>query len=303
MSSCTSFCCCLSVLYTLRTLVPIGGEEKVITDRGLCKAPARARPLNQHLVICPPPHTHTHTRTNIHNVSCSQRQCAVLLSVPVVNRISDVGAVQRCSERLVFFIHHRHLFTSFSGWSLSSASVFLAWSLTHSFQPLFKHRSLRFSFHFFPPHSLYNWEFGGPLSWTNNIRSLSKKSVAPQTRSLTVWSIACFCRHWMVRHKNAQHTETMLTELIKAGLWPSYDEAVKAITLELHYKAHDSNTREPLCSYCLISTNLNEVKPNNASLFWWGRIYYRTERPSSSRPPCDILCIYLLLILDLINAL
>ncbi|ROK35882.1 hypothetical protein DPX16_17625 [Anabarilius grahami] len=73
--------------------------------------------------------------------------------------------------------------------------------------------------------------------------------------------------HWMVRHKNAQHTETMLTELIKAGLRPSYDEAVKAITLELHYKAHDSNTREPLCSYCLISTNLNEVKPNTASLF------------------------------------
>lgn len=133
--------------------------------------------------------------------------------------------------------------------------------------------------------------------------ALSKKSVAPQTRSLTVWSIACFCRHWMVRHKNAQHTETMLTELIKAGLRPSYDEAVKAITLELHYKAHDSNTREPLCSYCLISTNLNEVKTNTASLFWWGRIYYRTERPSSSRPPCDILCVYLLLILDLINAL
>lgn len=71
----------------------------------------------------------------------------------------------------------------------------------------------------------------------------------------------------MVRHKYAQHTETVLTELIKAGLWTSYDEVVKAITLELHYKAHDSNMREPLSSYCLISANLNEVKPNTASLF------------------------------------
>jgi len=68
----------------------------------------------------------------------------------------------------------------------------------------------------------------------------------------------------MVRHKNAQHTETVLTELIKAGLWPSYDEAVKAITLELHYKAHDSNMRKPLCGDCLISTNFNEMKTNTA---------------------------------------
>ncbi|CAM4631916.1 unnamed protein product [Leuciscus chuanchicus] len=78
----SSFHKCLSMESAKRVS---GGEEKVITDRGLCKEPTRARPLNQHLVICPPPHTHTHTHTHTHGVPSSQRQCVALLSVPVVS--------------------------------------------------------------------------------------------------------------------------------------------------------------------------------------------------------------------------
>lgn len=119
----------LSVLNAHRTLVQIGGEEKAITDR----ARHRARPLNQHLVICPPPHKHTAHVVLLETMRPAARRAGGK---------QDFGAVW-CFPRCLFGILHISQTSVYTFFRLISELFFCVLGLI-SFQPLFNNRPLGF---------------------------------------------------------------------------------------------------------------------------------------------------------------